>query len=85
METPNVVLVMVILAVLEDVELLFVTLRTSDEDPDNPDVLLTVSQDELLDAVQLTPEETVIDEEDCAVKSGAQLEVLTVMVGLTFA
>ena len=44
--------------------------------PETPELLLTVSHEALLVAVQLTFEVMEIDDEDCELQSGAQLEEL---------
>ena len=64
---------MVTAAVLADIEVFAVTERVSVELPVDPDVLLTVSHDALLLAVQLTFDEMVMEEDVCDAQVGVQL------------
>ena len=65
--------VRVMVAYLEDVETFPVTVNVIDVVPEDPELLLIVSQDASLEAVQSTLEEIDIDEDDCAPQFGYQM------------
>ena len=70
---------MVTVAVLSELEVFALTERVRVELPDDPDVLLTVSHEALLLAVQLTLDETVMEEDVCDENVGAHLDMLVVI------